>query len=263
MTWKPASAVYTALAVGTLTLAPFVMVTPVSAQSAADYVAQGNAAYDARKVQDALADYDKALSIDPRNYEALWRASRAAVDLGEFDPNETQRNGLFKTAADRAQLAVQVNPGAADGHFAVARAIGRMAQTLGARDRVKYAGVVRDEALSCLKIEPQHAGCLHVMGVWNAEVMRLNGITRMIARNFLGGKVFGEASWDSARKYLEQATTADPSRIVHRLDLGRVYADMGLKPQARTEFDAVLSGGIVDYNDPHYKEQAAAALKKL
>ena len=62
----------------------------------------------------------------------------------------------------------------------------RVALTLGVRDRIKYAGVVRDEALACLKIDPHHPGCEHVLGVWNAEVMRLNGFSRMMAKNFLG-----------------------------------------------------------------------------
>jgi uncharacterized protein HemY len=101
------------------------------------------------------------------------------------------------------------------------------------------------------------------MGVWNAEVMRLNGFTRLIARNFLGGQVFSEASWANARRYLEQAVTNDPRRIVHRLDLAKVYADMGLTAQARTEYQAVVSGELIDYNDPHYKSEAADALKKL
>ena len=128
---------------------------------------------------------------------------------------------------------------------------------------MKYAGKVRDQAMECLRIDPKHAGCLHVMGVWNAEVMRLNGFTRMIARNFLGGQVFSQASWANARSYLEQAVTNDPRRIVHRLDLAKVYADMGLASLAKTEYQAVISGELVDYNDPRYKAEAAEALKKL
>jgi len=50
---------------------------------------------------------------------------------------------------------------------------------------------------------------------------------------------------------------------VHRLDLARVYRDEGKTAQARTEYQAVLSGETIDYNDPHYKEQAASELKKL
>ena len=49
---------------------------------------------------------------------------------------------------------------------------------MGTRDQIKYAGEVREQALEALKFNPKHPGALHVMGVWNAEVMRLNGISR-------------------------------------------------------------------------------------
>lgn len=233
------------------------------AQSAAAWIARGDTAYDARDATAALGAYQKAIAIDPDNYDALWRAARSQVDLAMGEANADTRNAMYKAAQDESAHAIQVNPAGADGHFISAEALGRMALTLGARDRVKYAGKVRDQALACLKVEPKHAGCLHVMGVWNAEVMRLNGFTRLIARNFLGGQVFSEASWANARNYLEQAVTNDPRRIVHRLDLAKVYADMGLDSRARTEYQAVVSGELIDYNDPAYKATAAAALKKM
>lgn len=238
-------------------------VSLASAQSAADYVARGNTAYEARNAAQALQDYEKALAQEPRNYQALWRAARSGVDLGEYESDEARRTALFKTAEQRGRLAVQVDAGDADGHFALARALGRTALSLGTRERIRYAGDVRAQALECLNIEPKHPGCLHVMGVWNAEVMRLSGIQRMFARNFLGGKVFGQASWQGARKYMEAAVNAEPRRIIHRLDLARVYADMGMKQQAKTQFEAVVSGEVLEYNDPHYKTEAAAALRKL
>ncbi|HWG32577.1 MAG TPA: tetratricopeptide repeat protein [Gemmatimonadaceae bacterium] len=233
------------------------------AQSAVAWVARGDSAYDARNATAALEAYQKALAIDPNNYDASWRAARSQVDLALGESDAGKRSAMYKAAQDEAAHAIQVNPSGADGHFVSAEALGRMALTLGARDRVKYAGKVRDQALECLRIEPKHAGCLHVMGVWNAEVMRLNGFTRLIARNFLGGQVFSQASWANARSYLEQAVTNDPRRIVHRLDLAKVYVDMGLPSLAKTEYQAVLSGELVDYNDPKYKAEAAEALKKL
>ncbi|MEO7102606.1 MAG: hypothetical protein ABI311_04560 [Gemmatimonadaceae bacterium] len=233
------------------------------AQSAADWISKGDAAYAARNAPEAIAAYDRAIAVDPNSYEALWRDARSQVDLATFDPDVDKRTALYKSAQEHAAHAVEVNPAGADGHFVLSEALGRMALTLGARDRVTYAGRVRDAALACLKIDPAHAGCLHVMGVWNAEIMRLNGLTRLIARNFLGGSVFGEASWANARRYMEEAVTNDPRRIVHRLDLAKVYRDMGLKPQAKKEFEAVVSGELIDYNDPQFKAEAAAALKKL
>lgn len=238
-------------------------VLPAGAQSAADWISKGDAAYTARNAVDAIAAYEKAIAVDPKNYDGLWRLARSQVDLASAEKDGARQTAMYKAAQDHATHAVEVNPGGADGHFVLAEALGRMALTLGARERVNYAGKVRDQALACLKADPKHSGCLHVMGVWNAEVMRLNGFTRLIARRFLGGSVFGEASWANARRYLEEAVTTDPRRIVHRLDLAKVYADMDLKSAAKTEFEAVVSGELIDYNDPSYKTEAAAALKKL
>ncbi len=248
---------------GLLVLAVMIPLLSASGQTAAEWISKGDAAYAGRNASDAVAAYEKALAIDPGSYDALWRASRSEVDLASAESNADERSAMYKTAQDEAARAVQANPNGADGHFVLAEALGRMALTLGPRDRVKYAAKVRDQALECLKVEPKHAGCLHVMGVWNAEVMRLSGFTRMIARNFLGGQIFGEASWENARRYLEEAVTNDPRRIVHRLDLAKVYADMGMKSQAKTEYEAVVSGETIDYNDPRYKAEAADSLKKM
>jgi regulator of sirC expression with transglutaminase-like and TPR domain len=128
---------------------------------------------------------------------------------------------------------------------------------------VKYAGEVRAHALDALKIDPRHPGALHVMGMWNAEIMRLNGITRMIAKKFLGGKVFGEANWKDAVRYMEEAVAVEPTRITHRLDLGQIYADVGDKAKAREALDFVRRAPEADYNDRFYKQKAEKALSEL
>jgi len=126
---------------------------------------------------------------------------------------------------------------------------------------VKYASDVRNHALECLKLNPKHAGCLHVMGMWNAEVMRLNGFTRMIAKNFLGGKVFSSASWEEAKRYMEESVAADPERITHHVDLAGVYRDTGDKAKARAEWQAVMKLPNRDYNDRYYKGEADSGLR--
>lgn len=200
---------------------------------------------------------------DTTSYAWLVKAANDAVDKAEFNPSEEQRKSLYRSAEQYARHAVTANPNDAEGHFQLARAIGRNALSMGSRDRVKYASVVRNEALAALKLDPKHAGALHVMGVWNAEVMRLSGFTRMIAKNLLGGRVFGEANWDNAQKYLEEAVAVEPDRITHRLDLGMVYADRGMKDKAREQFEWIANAPLVEYNDRNYKEEAARKLKDL
>ena len=240
-----------------------VVASAARAQSVSDHIAQGTRDRSIRDARGALREFEAALAIDANNYDALVNAAECAVELGEFNSNTQQRDTLFRSAEQYARRAVAANPGGAEGHFELAQALGRTALSQSPRDRIRYAIEVRDEALAALKIDPRHSGALHVMGVWNAEVMRLNGFTRMIAKNFLGGKIFNEANWDEAQKYMERSVGADSARIAHRLDLGAVYADRKMRDQAVAQFEWIARAPVVDFNDPHYKEQAARRFKEL
>jgi tetratricopeptide (TPR) repeat protein len=242
--------------------AGMLLVTSIAGgQTAANHVSLGDKEYVAMDAAAALRHYQAAFADDPKNYEALWKASRSAVDLGSYEKNDEMRGVYYRNAEAYARRAVAANPSDAEGHFSLARALGKNALSLGPKARIKYAGDVRAQALECLKINPKHPGCLHVMGMWNAEVMRLSGFTRMMAKNFLGGKVFGTASWPEAKRYMEESVANEPNRIVHRVDLAGVYRDTGDKAKARAEYEAVVKLPNADFNDRHYKAEAEAALR--
>ena len=233
------------------------------ALEAQSHTARGDKEYVAMNAPAALAHYEAAIAADPKDYEALWKASRAAVDIGSYDGDAEKRGILYKKAELYSRRAVEANPSDAEGHFHLARALGKNALTLGARARIKYATDVRAQALECLKYNPKHPGCLHVMGVWNAEVMRLNGFSRMLAKNLLGGKVFGSANWAEAQRYMEESVAAEPDRIVHHVDLAEIYRDVGNKAKAKAAWETVMKLPLADYNDRHYKAQADRGLRSL
>ncbi|HET9424532.1 MAG TPA: tetratricopeptide repeat protein [Gemmatimonadaceae bacterium] len=249
------------------TLSVLLLAAPVAGaqgrQSAADHVAIGDRDRAALNSVNALKHYEAALAVDSMYYDALIKASREAVELGRYNTNEAERTALYKRAEQYARRAVAAKPNDAESHFELAKAIGKNAQTMGSKDRVKFAGVVHDEAMAALKIAPKHAGALHVMGVWNAEVMRLSGVSRFMAKNVLGGKVFGQASWDNAIRYMEQAVAEDPNRITHRLDLAEIYLDRKMKDKAKEQLEWIASAPITELNDKHYKAAAAEMLAKI
>lgn len=238
----------------TLAVAGTLLLTPaIHAQDAAAVIAAAERDRAALDPTSALGRYDAALAKNPASYELLWRAARESVDLGEAATDAAKRTEDFRKAEGYARRAVTANTAGASGHFMLAVALGRTALTVGARERVKYAAEIRNEALAAVKIEPTHAGALHVLGVWNAEIMRLSSFTRFAARNFLGGKVFDQASWAEATRYMENAVAADPGRITHRLDLAKIYADTNQKPKARSTCEAALRLPNVEFNDTRYK----------
>lgn len=253
------------MSVRSILLAAALIAAPAAAaaQTSSEHVAQGDRAVAAFDVAAAQTHYEAAIAADPKDYEALWKAARGAVDLGEAASDEATRTKHFRDAELYARRAMELRPTDAEGHFHLARAIGRRAQSMGARDRVKFAGEVREHALEALKYDPKHPGALHVMGVWNAEVMRLSGFSRWAAKNLLGGKVFDSANWKEAVRYMEEAVAAEPNRITHHLDLGKIYVDVGDRAKARAEFEWIARAPRSDPNDELYKRDAARQAAKL
>ncbi len=233
-------------------------------QAAAERIAAGDRAHAAFNPAAALSEYDAAIALDSSSAEALGKASRAAVDVAESEPNRARRDSLFRVGERYARAAVAANPNEAEHHFALARALGRAALTVGVRDRVRYAKEIRAEAMKALEIDPNHPGALHVMGVWNAEVMRLNGVQRFFAKNVLGGGILGTANWKDAVSYMERAVAVDPERLTHKLDLAKIYIDVKDTAKAREQLQLIdAATAQTDVNDPVYKREAKELLAKL
>lgn len=239
---------------------------PAVAQDIEGHIRAGEAARCRRNAAEALEHFRAALAIDSLNYEANWRASQVLVDLGKVMPNSqrTRRDSIYAEARALAERAVRVNARGADGHYMIAVAVGRVALTKGPRDRVRFARVVRDEALRALELNPRHDGAMHVLGRWNAEIQRLPGVTKFFARTFLGASIFNEATWENARNYFQQAVNVDPQNIYHRLDFAETLVDMDRREEAIEQLRvlATLELGC-DPQDAEHKRQGAALLERL
>ena len=240
----------------------FVTSAQLGAQ-ANEHVSRGDDAYAALRPVDAVAHFEAAVAEDSTDYQALWKASRSLADLAEYEGDKGNRAAMYRRAERLARLAVAVKPDDAEAHFHLARALGRVALSHGPKDRVKYGKAVREEALEALRLDANHPGALHVMGMWHAEVRRLPGIARFFAKSFLGGKIFGSARWDEAVRLLSRAVEVDPERLAHHLDLARIYRDTDQAEQARLHYQHVLDGAATDYNDAHYKREAGEEIGRL
>ena len=107
------------------------------AQTAAEHVALGDRDFTARNAPSAVRHYEAAATADPKSYEALWKTTRSMIDVGEATADKAQQREFYKNAELFARRAVEANPDDAEGHFQLARALGRTALSLGKSDRVK------------------------------------------------------------------------------------------------------------------------------
>jgi tetratricopeptide (TPR) repeat protein len=239
---------------------------PLTAQDVRGHLQAGDSARCRRNADEALTHYRAALALDSLSYDALWRTAQILVDMGEMLTNaqRARRDSLYAEGLSLAQRAVNVNATGADGHFMVAVATGRVALTKGARERVRYAGIVRESALRAIELNPRHAGAMHVMGRWNAEIQRLPGVTRFFAKTFLGASIFNQASWENAFSYYDQAIALEPDNVYHHLDMAEALVDADRPQDAVPHLMRIGALPLgCDPMDATYQRQAAALLERL
>ncbi len=179
---------------------------------------------DAAKLAEALgtsAGY--ALAAEAMTIRAYYLAADGA------------KEGLLERALRLAQKAVEKNPGNPDGHLMVARAAGRLTQTIGtfeAADR-GFVETIRSAIESEMKLDPGRASAYLGMAMWHAEVVNAAG-------SFIARLTYG-ARESSALANFEQALKRAPDEKV-------VLYEYAL--------------GLLLLDDDEYQEKARALLKR-
>ncbi len=248
-----------------IALACQALVPRAGAQTVAQHVARGDSLSAALQPESALVEFRQALATDSAFYPALWKAAGATIDVAKQlpDPSRARRDSLYLAARAYAEAAIRADSLDAEGHFELAQALGRYARTRGGRERVRYGRVIYDEAARAVALDPRHDGAHHVLGAWHAEVKRLPGLTRFVARMLLGAGFLSRAGWDSATTHLEQAVALRPDFIYHRLELAQIYLDRNRVGAAREQLERIATLPVRDVMDPEYREEAARLLAAL
>jgi tetratricopeptide (TPR) repeat protein len=256
------------LRVGAFLLVMIGWTLPATAQDVASLVAAGDSVQPFLHPDLALARYQAALALDSAYYPALWRASRAVVDIakqieGDDGASRARRDSLYSVAWVYAVRAIRADSSDADGHFVLALSLGRLSLTRGGRDRVRFGRIIYDEAGRTLRLRPTHDGAEHILGAWHAEVKRLSAPTRFFAKLLFGGGFLGVASWDSAMVHLARSVELDPRYVYHRLELARVYLDVGRRADAQAQLEAIAGLPDGDVLDPQHRRRANELLESI
>jgi hypothetical protein len=134
---------------------------------------------------------------------------------------------------------------------------------MGKKERIRRARIIRDEARRTLALDPRHDGAYHILGRWNAEIMRLSGLSRFFAKTMLGGGIFGEASWEGAISNMERAVALDPGRLYHRLELAEIYVDRKRYDDARAQLAEIEALPDREIMDSVYRREAVALARRI
>jgi tetratricopeptide (TPR) repeat protein len=251
----------TKVTAGLAMVALFVGAFAASAGEVAATIAAGDAALEKLDLEAGIAAYRSALEAAPDSYEALWRLARALTDKATLSKQPDEQKGLCVEAEKLARKAVGLKPSDSEGHAYLAVAVGKLALFEGGKRKVELSKEVKAEAEKALQLKPDEAVALHVLAIWNREMVELGWFLKSFAQ-LLYGK-FPPASLDTALADLRRASELEPDVIPHHVELGITLASAKRWAEAKTELEKGLALPTAWVTDDYYRALARSSLARV
>jgi tetratricopeptide (TPR) repeat protein len=238
------------------------LVSPIGAQLVGfgDPMGEADMLYLAGEPRMSLERLEEHLEADSTDYDALWRAARAAVVIGIDEEGSRVQNRWLDPALDWARRAASSRPGEVDGLYWRGVSAGRRAMNAAPGYAVELAQMVYDDAHAILAIDPQHAGAHNMLGKLNYEVMSMSRVKRLVARTFMDRPSLDDTSWEQAEYHLARAAELAPELVLFQFDVAQLYRKRGRREEAIGAYLATLAAPTVHPTDQRLKEQAILAL---
>lgn len=183
----------------------------------------------------------------PSDFEAAWKLARAYYWLGTRGPKNEQRQALQR-GIETGERATTLAPQRPEGHFWLAADMGRLAESFGVMQGIKYRGRIRDELERSIAVAPgwQGGSAETALGQWYAEVPRLAG-----------------GNHKKAEEYFRRALGYEAENKQTLLYLGDLLADEGRRDEARKLWEKVTELPIDPEWEPEDRELQKEAVQKL
>jgi tetratricopeptide (TPR) repeat protein len=239
---------------------------PALAQTAAEHIQAGDQAYAGFDDAKALVHYQEALKAEPNNYEALWKASRAIVDVADVIPasdkdvKERQKK-MYTDAVALARKAIAANPNDTWGHFQYAAADGKRLLLLGKKEQIEASKNVRAEIDKALELDANNHLAWHALGRWHRRMDEIGGAKRLFGSILYGS--IPKGSFAESEKALRKAIELQPEYVIHYLELGRTLVALKKYDEAAEAFQKCIDLPKSIGKDDVVKGEARAELAAL
>jgi len=234
----------------------------LQAQSADELIKNGDGCYAKLQATNALRFYLPAEKLEPNNERLLVHISREYRHLmsDATKPEEKRKLGGF--AVDYAKRAAALGPNDPDAQLAVAISYGKMEALQGNWDKIQASRIIKDAADKVVKLDPHSDLGWHVLGRWHKGVADVSAAKRALAQ-VIYGETLPQSTYEEAAKCFQKAIELNPNRLMHYIELGQVYAQMGRTEEARRLIAKGLAMQDTEKDDPETKRQGQEVLAKL
>ena len=226
-----------------------------------DLVKMGDVFDQRLQAAEALKCYLPAVKLDPKDPQIPTRIARQYRHLMADASSKSEKLRLGNLALDAGRRAAALGPSDSDAQLSVAISYGKMMTLLSSKEQVSASPRVKTAAEKAIALDPRNDLAWNVLGRWHRVLADVGGVKRALAGVIYGSLPVG--SNEEAARCLEKAIALNPIRMMHYIELGRVYAQMGRKDDARLAINRGLAMPNVDKDDPEVKKHGRETLQKL
>jgi tetratricopeptide (TPR) repeat protein len=231
------------------------------AESVDELLRKGDACDQKLQAGEALKYYLPAEKADSDNPRILTRIAREYRHLMADAKSKDEKLRLGKISLVYAQRAAGCGPNDCDAQLSPAISYGKMLPMLPSKEQVEASPRIKAAVDRALALDPRNDTAWHVLGRWNRVLADISPLKRTLASALYGKLPNG--SLPEAERCLNKAIAIDPTRLMHYIELGRIYAQEGRKEDARRLINKGLAMPNVEKDDPEMKTLGREALAKL
>jgi tetratricopeptide (TPR) repeat protein len=213
------------------------------------------------KAKEALEDYLPANKLEPNNVYLLVHIARQYRHLMSDTPSKKEKLRLGNISLEFAGRAATLAPNNAEAQLSPAISYGKMLPYMGSRDQVDASPRIKAAVDRTLRLDPTNDNAWHILGRWNRVLANINVVKRVLAKALYGD--LPVTTNEAAEKCLLKAIAINPNRLMHYIELGRIYVQMGRKEEARKYILKGLAMPNREKDDPEMKQIGQQTLQKL
>lgn len=201
--------------------------------------------------QESIKVLEIALSKEPKNFDVLWRLSRAYVDYAEHLPSKTDDEQdiqlrEYEKSLDFADKAIEVNGGSMLGYLRKAIVNGKIALFKGVFTSIGLVKQVKQDVEKAILLKNGGDNNLgvayYVLGRTHSKVAEKSYLLRIPL-----GLTWGDR--DIAKENFEKAIKLRPDFIMFRLDAAKNYIELEDYQKAKEHLLALRNMPKLDEDD--------------
>lgn len=231
------------------------------AESVAEMKKKG-AVYDEKfQPTEALKFYLPAEKLSPSDAKLLLSIARQYRHLMADASTRAEKISLGCTGLYYAQRATALAPNEAEAHLSIAISHAKMVSLWDNKQKMESSRQVKISVDKAIELDPSLDQAWHILGCWHQRLATISVVKKSLAKLIYGG--VPKASNDESVRCLKKAIELNPSRLIHFIELGCTYAQMGQKVEARQFIEKGLAMPDVGKDDPETKKRGREILKGL